>query len=525
MSINPIRFARTSTGATLLATITAFAALGMSTVLSGSGVFFSLEVFSLNAALRVIMAAAVTFLITASIYLAMRRAGFAAASRKFEGILHNRRSGFVVLSIIFGLFMVTVSSTTSFSAMAFLRYEAAIQTSIDARANVAITDPLRAMATNYGVVAAEAGDVSVLAAYQSNIESASGGTCGPSEVGEGPIARLRASHAASLAVMNTAALTLAKDAQSLLGELSGGLSQSQIDDVHRRAQTLSLSPERARIDRLAVGMREGYAGSGFLWEGVRRSCDDPVMVAALDRLLAAAGAGVELDASAPTKIEATLFDAYAVFWDLLSSARVGTTDASTMTSLPFFMTIAFFLDAIGALAAWRTGVASGRTLTIHERDELHKHRWVLQNFVWKFPVRKSADNDGEEPVMELAFLIVPHGGDGTKADDAEKFAFAFGLHVDAARQYIPMDALPKAFAPFTDRLRLSSGGATSITVYPIEDQKTYDQIERHKRLCALALWSDRSQSSVYGDVNDKNWSAGLQSGHASPQPNLHSIFG
>lgn len=524
MSINPIRFSRTPAGPLILATLTAFAALGISTAFSGSGVFFSMEVFSINVALRVLLAASATFLITATIYLSMRRAGFSYASKKFEGILHNRRVGSVILSVVFGLLMVAISSATSFSAMAYLRYESSIQAAMDARANVAITGPLSNMAANYGVVADEAGNVSALAAYQSGVEAKSGGTCGSSRVGEGPIARLRASHAASLLAMNSAAMTLARDAQTLLGELSGQLTQAQINQVHTSAKLLSLNPERMRMGRLIAGMRDGYAGGGFLWEGQNRMCDDSKMVAALDQLLAATAVSVELAPTAPTKLEATLFDAYAVFWDLLSGRNDAFANTSAMTSLPFFLAISLFLDAIGAIAAWRTGVTFGRDLTPDERDELHKHRWVLQNFVWKFPTRKKLGDKADMPLMEEAYLIVPHGGDGSKADDAEKFAFAFGLHVDAALQFVPMAALPKAFAPFVDRLRLSSGGATSITVYPIEDQATYDQVERHKRLCALALWSDRARSNEYGDVNDKNWHKKTKSSQPMPKSNLHPLF-
>ena len=188
-----------------------------------------------------------------------------------------------------------------------------------------------------------------------------------------------------------------------------------------------------------------------------------------------------------------------------------------MTSLPFFIMLSILLDATGALAAWRAGRVAGQDLTESERAELHKHRWVLQNFVWKFP-------EGNGSSREEAYLIVPHGGDGSKADDAEKFAFAFGLDVDAARQYVPVTALPVAFKPFADRLRLASGGATTMTIYPIEEQEVYDQIERHKRLCALALWSEGVVSQDYGDINDKNWLAGPTPSTQGVRRNLHSVL-
>ena len=168
MVTNPIRFAQTSKSTLPIAEATAIVALGISTILSGSGVFFSLDVFSLNLVVRAILAGAITFLITASIYIAVRRAGFAFASRKFEGILHNRRSGYVLLSLLFGVAMVCISSATSFSAMAYLRYESVIQASIDTRANQAVVKPLRDMAIKFGDVAVEAENVSSVAASRSD---------------------------------------------------------------------------------------------------------------------------------------------------------------------------------------------------------------------------------------------------------------------------------------------------------------------------------------------------------------------
>jgi hypothetical protein len=41
----------------------------------------------------------------------------------------------------------------------------------------------------------------------------------------------------------------------------------------------------------------------------------------------------------------------------------------------------------------------------------------------------------------------------------------------------------------------------------VPDEKTYDQLERHKRDCALALGANIVKSSIYGDVNDKHWVA------------------
>jgi len=527
MSINPIRFARTSPERLPVSEIAAFVALGISTILSGSGVYFSLDVFALNFFFSLALAGSITFLITASIYICVRRAGYTRASSKFNGILHNRKGGFFGVVLTFGLLMMCVSSATSFSAMAYLRYEPTIQAEMDSRANQSVVEPLQDLAVTFGAIAIEASNVSALAAARSDLEASAGGTCGPTGAGEGPFARLRAGHAETLDDLNASALLVSRDASSLLGELSGVLTQSKIDAIHAKAQALVLSPDRQRIARTAESMRSGYSGTGFVWEGQTRFCDDEVMVAALDQLLTATSQSVALDPVAPTKLEATLFDAYAVFWAFLLGDESKSAKVTAMTSLPFFLGFALFLDAVGAFAAWKAGSASGRHLTAKERDELHKHRWILQNFVWKFPARKQ-DGDADAPLKEEAYLIVPHGGDGCKTDDAEKFAFAFGLHVDASRQFVSMAALPKAFRPFVDRLRLASGDATSISVYPIEDQATYDRLERHKRLCALALWSERARSNEYGDVDDKKWTRKLQekAEHVQePEGNLHSIFG
>lgn len=523
MPINPIHLSRSSAGFVALPTVTAFVAFGLSTVLSGSGVFFSTEVFSVDLLVRIFLAASITFLITTSIYISIKRAGYIRASKKFNGILHNRPTGYVALPLLVGLIMMLISSATSFSAMAYLRYEPVLQSALDARANLVITNPLRRMASNFEDVAAEAVNVSNLAAQQSDVEATSGGTCGPSGVGEGPIARLRASHAVSLSELQAAALNVANKARSLTDTLTGRLTQAEITKIHTQAQALIVSPEHARMSRMINGLRDGYAGAGFYWEGQTRTCDDPVMVSALNQLLDVASVNIVLDPNPPTKLQATLFDAYAVFWGLLF--RGDDANSDTMTSLPFFLCVAFFLDFAGALAAWRAGATLGATLTTREKDELHRHRWILQNFVWKFPTRKKPEDKPDAPLMEEAYLVVPHGGDGNKTDDAEKFAFAFGLHVDAARQFIPMDALPKAFAPFVDRLRLSSGSASSISIYPIEDQSTYDQIEQHKRLCALALWSNRVQSEEYSDINDKNWTDRPPQDEVPKRPYLHSVLG
>lgn len=528
MSVPPISAREAGSGR--IPQAVSLAAATVSMVLSGKGVHDALAVTHMPEAMRLAASGTVTLLISGLIYTLMRRAGQARASRHFKELLRRPRMS-VALPLLGGLTMMAFSVITAFSAMVFMKNGDMVQAQATALNTAAVTEPLRQMARSYAVAAAEASAVADLALAQSQTEAAYGGTCGATGSGTGPYARMRADHASRFGAVRDDALALSGRATDLVARFAVVATQADLDAAYRQAQQLALDPARARVAQVTAAMRLGYRSDGFFFEGQTRTCADPSMVGALDRLLTAAETPINLSPVAPVLPKASLFDTFGLAASALSDETASDHLGGPMVYV--FLTFALVVDTVCAAFAWISGAAIGRRLTEAEIQELHRHNWILEQFLWRFPEavkrgvsKRSTEDPASSERLEQAFFIVPEGGDGEKNRDARFFAYSFGLKVDAARQHVPVSQIPEAFAPFAERLRLASGGATSFNVYPVTDEAVYDRLERHKRACALALGAISVTSDAYGDINDKRWIAAAKEGlskDAGRSGNVHRL--
>lgn len=505
--MTPIIFSTTSrqgpTGVTG-ATVASVLALSISAVLSYRGLSLSMDMMGLAGGIAIGLSLVIALLFSSLIHVMGRRAGYLRGSRNFRYVLHARPPGSVALAGAFCLAMMLASMATTFSAMVFTSATSSVQSRIDVQATATVKAPLVSMAKNDATVAALFAQLSATAKAQSVAERKYGGTCGPTGSGEGPITTLREDHAHQLAGLSTTAEGWSRAATTILSGLTGSLTQGIVDQAYLDARALRLSPERSRVMADLQVLRTGYAGGGFQQGGRTRRCNDPAMVSGLDTLIEALERPVNLPPDAPQLRAANLLDAYGLI------GQAGKAGGIPLGSTVVFLLISILVDTVGAAAAFRAGHVQGGLLSAEEKQELHRHDWILSNYLWRFrsPKRKQVGADGKDgpgqPLEEAVFLV-PFGGDGDKNDDARKMAAAFGLQPDVERAHVPLNSFHPELKEQVQQFRLATGGATHVAFYPIRDQHTYDRMEWYKQLCTLALFSDRVQSETYGDVGDKNW--------------------
>jgi len=164
-------------------------ALILSTILSGSGIYFSLVSSSLSEAARIAVSAVSTLFLTLLAFRFWLQAGRAKRERflrRSQPALPRPR---VWHHIIGGLVMSSLSVLTATTALLYLNNRTGVQAMMNQSAFTATIGPVDALAdgmSNIAVTAARAND---LAAKRSQQEAAIGGTCGKSAPGAGPLSR------------------------------------------------------------------------------------------------------------------------------------------------------------------------------------------------------------------------------------------------------------------------------------------------------------------------------------------------
>lgn len=465
-------------------------ALVLSTALSGSGIYFSLENTSLSGPAKVLTASVSTFLLTLLAFRFWLMAGRESTEARL-------RSGHAALAkksarpfILVGLAMSSLSVFTATTALVFVSNRDGVQAMMNYSSFSGTIAPVNIFADSMAAVASSASRADALAAERSQREAAVGGTCGVSKPGVGPLTRMRAEHAASANTLADSAKVLNETAQRIAQRLVVASDQAVVDDLFSEARALRLDPRRLVVAEKAEELALGYNGRGFVYEGRRRMCPDPELAALFGEIETTARGVVNLPEQPPVRRNVKVFDAFAMVLPLLLDGTLGQSfGVSRATILPFVF-FALLIDLVSLGGAWVHGAGKAVRMSEAEKRQLHRTAWVLRNFVWEFPPQEVFGAVGEPSGEECqAFIYVPIGGDPVRMRQAEFLTALFDLSIDPALQFEPLIARRKEFEPWVEMMSLASGGASHYAVYPIASQETYDRIMQMKRdaLRALAL--------------------------------------
>lgn len=464
-------------------------ALVVSTALSGSGVYFSLAGSSLGEPARLAVSAVSTLFLTLLAFwfwLQAGRAGRERSLRRAQPALPKPR---VLLYIVSGLVMSSLSVLTATTALLYLSNRDGVQALLNQSSFVATIEPVAGMAWGMAEIAAKAAQANTLAADRSQREAAFGGTCGVSAPGVGPLTRMRAAHAVSAQELVSRADGLSAEAAKISRALIVARDQETVNTLFVEALALRNDPARLAIAHDAEVLAGGYGGAGFLFEGRQRACQDPQLAALFGEIARTARNVVELPTLPPLRREARIFDAFAVVIPVLTNEEHGrAVGISRATILPFVL-FTVLIDLVSLGGAWGHGAKQARRLSDDEREQLHRTAWVLRNFFWEFPQLGHASTTPDDAESCQAFIIVPLGGNPERTRQAEYLTALFDLSVDPAFQFEPLVARRREFEPWVEQMRLASGNATHYAIYPIKTQAIYDRIMAMKRdaLRALAL--------------------------------------
>ncbi|MFK8034165.1 MAG: hypothetical protein AB8B94_08475 [Hyphomicrobiales bacterium] len=486
-----------------LAAIISGIALIFSTILSGSGINESLASSELPSYVRIAVSALVTALLTMLSFKCWSLVGKALRERKIRsGVQGVAVPGYHKL-VWAAVFFTGMSTFTAFTALTFVNHRDAVQNVLNRQTFAGVVLPMGQLARDYQRMAAIASTARIVAAERSALEAANGGTCGVSRPGRGPIADMRQNHAQHAADLQRDTLELSAEARSLIDRVLAAGEQTAVRQAFSEAVSLSLDPRRSSVSATAQELAAGYAGQGFVVGGRVLECPDNELGTAFRKIATASDQVVELPSIAPTKRSATIFDAFATIYKIIVGHGDTASAGISLVSLAPLLIMAAIFDFIGAAGALVYGRGKAIRLSTDERDHFHRVQWILENFVWSFPVAvKKGENRSDTPFFHQAYLIVPYHGDPRKTRDAEFMASLFELAADPSLQLQPLKAARQEFFPFIDRFRWASGGATHFTAYPINDQATYESIERDKRDARKAIGFDYVLDNDYPDYVD-----------------------
>lgn len=479
-------------------------ALLLSTILSGSGIYFSLMESSLSEIARIAISTVSTLFLTLLAFRFWLLAGRSSRERRLRREQAALPQPTVWHYVVGGLLMSLLSVMTATTALVFLNNRDGVQALMNHTAFAATIKPVDQLAEGMSNIAAIAARTDNLAADRSQQESTVGGTCGVSPPGAGPLTRMRASHAALASVIADRANALNRRASEIARSLISARNQDDVNKMFDAARSLRTDPERLRIAEEADALAQGYAGAGFIFEGRLRNCPDTELAALFDKIAETARGIIELPTQPPLRRDVRIFDAFAMVLPILLDEEKGRAfGVSRATILPFVL-FTVLIDLVSLGGALGHGAGRAKRMTEQEERQIHRTSWVLRNFVWEFPALPAVENEGSlETDKCQAFVFVPLGGDPDRTRQAEYLTALFDLSVDPAFQFEPLVARRREFEPWVEQMRLASGNATHYAIYPIKSQEVYEQIMRIKRdaLKALALTEiESSEFPEFGGV-------------------------
>jgi hypothetical protein len=465
-------------------------ALIASTLLSGSGIYFSLSGSAMSEPARLAVSSVSTLFLTLLAFWFWMQAGRASRERQLRKGQPALPQPRLWMHVAGGMVMSLLSILTATTALVYLGNRDGVQALMNQTAFAATIEPVARLAADMAAIASEASMADRIAAQRSQREAADGGTCGNSPKGTGPLTRMRAAHAAAASDIAARAEKLSREATGINRALITARDQTAVNALFLDAVALGTHADRLAIAMEADALARGYAGQGFWFEDRQRNCRDEELAQLFARIAASASGVAELPTQPPLRREVRIFDAFAVTIPVLLDEDHGrAVGINRATILPFVL-FTVLIDLVSLAGAIGHGSSLARRLSDKERAQLHRTAWVLRNFLWEFPVPAAgAPAESTDPEPCQAFIFVPKGGNPERTRQAEYLAALFDLSVAPAFQFEPLIARRKEFEPWVEQMRLASGGATHYAIYPIKDQKIYARIMEMRRdaLRALAL--------------------------------------
>jgi len=460
-----------------------------STALSGSGRFFSLEATTLPVVIRFLVASLATLFITALAFRFWMLGGKLRKQRRLrQSYKALPQAGHPAPYLLGAATLMAASVITAMIALVYLNHRDAVQSLLNQETFSGTLEPVDALAAELAAIAILASQAEQMAAERSAIETERGGTCDNAPAGYGPRAILRSDHAGIAKQLSEQAEALSLDASRIVQQMVSAADQALIESLFAEAKALSFDRSRLEIASEADRLSRGYGGQGFLVEGRTISCPDAELAALFGQIADRAGQGIDLPGGAPTRQEATVFDAFGVVLPALITGEFGREVGLTRATLTPFLLFAALIDLVSMAGALSFGASRAVRITSDEVDQLHRTAWVLRNFFWEWPAMGS---DKETDLTKIgegqAFVYVPLGGNPERTHQAEYLVALLGLDVDPAYQFAPLTARRGEFSDWINQMILAGGGATHYAQYPVRDQPTLDRIKAMKREAVKAL--------------------------------------
>lgn len=253
------------------------------------------------------------------------------------------------------------------------------------------------------------------------------------------------------------------------------------------------SDARRSISAKARELRNGYDGSGIFRSGQVIFCPRGAnaMVPALERVLAAAEAEIDLPQSPPVFRRASLLDSASRQVEMVRSWGSNTIPGMDVSYLLMFAFIALGLDVSGAATAFLAGRLKGARLNKSERQALETTAAIMEDFIWDIPKRYQRTPGGE--ILHAEFntvLVMP-----TEEDNEEnamilravrRFASAYELSLDRSRAGSDTRHLSHDYGYLTRRLQRNGLHGEHVCIYN-GPSETWDMIREHRRILRLLL--------------------------------------
>lgn len=486
-----------ATDKSLFARIPSMVFWGLSTLLTGSGVFFSLRPSFSNPAPALVIAAIATSAITFSGFRLFHYAGQqkgkvakpCAKMAKHAGIDITPR--FARPALIAGFGVILLSSWFSFSAMVFLNFSRELQQAMNDEVQAPLIAPIRDLETSFMKIEKSAQLLAAIARQRSALEAADGGQCVSSGPGNGPISGMIASHALQTSDIARSASRLRGSASKALNDIRRARSQADVDAAYQSGQFVIADTERSKISTSAAELLRGYQGAGFVVDGRLVACSRGAasMVPALETLVNAAETDVTLPPSPPVFRQASFVDS--AMWQLRFVLSAGSNGIPGVGGwyIVFFALIALFLDGSGAMTAFVAGRLHGSELSPRERERLETSHAIMENFVWETPSHYKKNALGN--VIEAQFnsvLVIPTEDDSQETAEIvnalRRFAAAYNLKADVTRAACTLAELPEALGYLKRRMARRGFNGDRVDLYSgsLSDWKLIDEHRRDLRL-------------------------------------------
>lgn len=470
---------------------------GGSTALTGNGVYHSLLPVLELQAVALVVAVIITSALTFTGYKLFRFAGLQhGKTRKpaYEVGAHaqlDTNPRFRLAAVCGGLVVLLLSSWFSFSSLVFLNFNAQLQRAMNDAQQATLIAPVRALERSMARIEQDSVALSAVAARRANVEAQSGGQCVASGRGRGPIAEMIDAHAADSASLSASARILRQKASAAVEAMRIATTQEMANAAYAQAQEVMDSDARGSISAKARELRNGYDGSGFLRDGRLIYCPrgTAAMVPALERVLEAAEAEIDLPASPPVFRRASLLDSASRQLEMVRSWGANTIPGMDISYLLLFAFIALGLDISGAATAFFAGRIKGACLSKAEREALETTAAIMEDFIWDIPKRYQRTPGGE--ILHAEFntvLVMPTEEDSEENAQilraVRRFASAYKLSLDRSRAGSDTRHLTHDYGYLMRRLQRNGLHGEHVCIYN-GPSETWEMIREHRRILRL----------------------------------------